>query len=178
MDQRTSPATLKQRLWDFFGAHLLLNFCALLPLGLFYYFSRMVYEPGFLQCLLSLPCLLALVAYFPLGAWRAKKKQWGAASLGCNALTILLPAMGFSLLSRLVLALPVLSTVVFLWLLFAFFAPQTAFILTVGHLLINAPASGPNVSFSPLFYLAALLPPLLFTLGSYWQSKRQAPPQP
>lgn len=181
MDQRTSPVTLKQRLWDFLGTHLLLNALTFIPLVLCTIFFVADHMTTLAHPWLALPAFLTVAAYFPLGAWRAKRGGWGGPGRRDGVLATVLPAAVSILCVACVLLVTVAANAGLFLLFLLFFAPQLAFWFTFVLLPFSSPVDSFLINQSLALFaliLAALLPPLLFTLGSYWQSKRQAPPQP
>lgn len=156
------PATtLKERFKGFALYHL--AYSAILFVCLFAS-SPFMYDIGFKG--LALFSLLSITLYFPLGMWKAKRGCWTVPTRRELCLAILQPC-GVSILWALLLPLS-LGIVQFYFLAsFLFAAPSSCFVLCSFRWI-----SG-HSGFLLAVLFAAVLPPLLFALGSFFQAKRQ-----
>lgn len=163
--------TLKERFKGFALYHILysLAFCA---------FCTLI-SPLLAACLLSagayllysivpLLCIVGMALYFPLGMRKAKRGRWSVPTGKELCLAALLPCL---ISVPWVLMLPLLLEVLQLYLLISavLAAPSSLFVLFFS-LTVN-PTS--YLVFDLFALFAAVLPPLLFALGSFCQAKRQ-----
>lgn len=162
--------TLKERFKGFALYHILYSlafcaFCTLIsPLLAACLFSAGAY---FLYLIVPLLCIVGMALYFPLGMRKAKRGHWTVPSGKELCLAVLLPclisvpwALMFPVSSQeFSLYFPISAT---------FAAPSSLFVFLS---FAVSPSSYPVFVFFALF--AAVLPPLLFALGSFCQAKRQ-----
>lgn len=174
MDERFAPTKLRWRFGFFLGCHLFVDLLSLVPLVAFLVILGYTPadDPAFAWY--YLPNLLSMAVYFPLGMLMAKGAQWTVPSWRHSLLTIVLPAaLWLFLFIWVIFTAGTVSTGSPVFIpVFLLTAPQTAFCLATQLIL-------QRVHMESLFLLLALLPALLlpsllFTLGSAWQSRRQA----
>lgn len=116
--------------------------------------------------------VVCMLPYFPLGMLKAKRGCWTVPTRRAAYLAILQPC-GISVLW--VLLFPLSAEIIQLYLLVSilFAAPSTYFSFFCSAVLRTLGVGWLSLIFAPL--LSAILPPLLFGLGSFWQSRRQSP---
>ncbi len=167
MEKQAIPhTTLGARFLEFTVSHIVLSMAgAVLAVGVLGRFSS-----GLLPFLAE---SLLILAYFPLGAYAAAEGHWTCPTDWEKLLAVLQPAL---------VAWAWAGLVIFsLWgdveilLLPAFFisvilaSPSSGFVI----LCVLCLPYGENLSWwCSVAFLAGLLPPLLFALGSFWQSGR------
>lgn len=121
------------------------------------------------QFILYLSIPLSMVLYFPLGMWKAKRGRWTVPSGKELCLAVALPCL---VSVTWALLFPLSIEVIQLYLLIsAIFAAPSSFFVIYLSLLLD-PYLLNWVGFT-VALLSAVLPPLLFALGSFWQAKRQ-----
>lgn len=168
--------TLKQRFCGFAYQHFAYSFFGLLFVLVFLLVGSLPETESsyiIMDGLMWMAGILSMTLYFPLGMLEAAWKKW-AVPTGKEVLL----GMGQ----------PCLVSVTWAGLVLAGIFAE-AWVVVMGLAVISALLAGPS-SYFVLFFatrlpgtdfenlvfaalLAAVLPPMLFTLGSWWQAKRQ-----
>lgn len=166
------PATTtKERFKGFALYHVVYSFLFLICFALvFPFFTTGIFtiSSSLFYSVMPLFGILSMALYFPLGMRKAKQGHWTVPSGKELCLAVLLPC----LISVSWVFLFPLSNELFLFyfLISAIFAaPSSLFVIVAIVLSLTSDLS--VCIFAGLF--AAVLPPLLFALGSFWQAKRQ-----
>lgn len=164
----TPPATTaKARFKGFARYHFTYSFLFLVFFALVLVVATL---PSLPVELLAVPCVISMLLYFPLGMLAAKRRSWTVPTLRGACLAILQPC-GISVLWVLLFPLIDGAFQIYAFLSVLFAAPSSSFFI---FLLVSKPSD--LLSTMYLFgaaLLAAVLPPLLFALGSFFQAKRQ-----
>lgn len=116
--------------------------------------------------------VVCMLPYFPLGMLKAKRGCWTVPTRRAAYLAILQPC-GISVLWVLLSRLSAEIFQLFFLVLILFAGPSTYFSFFCSAVLRTLGVGWLSLIFAPL--LSAILPPLLFGLGSFWQSRRQSP---
>ncbi len=173
MDERENPVntpsatTTKERFKGFARYHFTYSFLFLVFFTLVLVVATL---PSLPVELLAVLCVISMLLYFPLGMLAAKRRGWTVPTLQGACLAILQPC-GVSVLWVLLFPLIDGAFQIYAILSVLFAAPSSSFFI---FLLASKPSD--LLSTMYLFgaaLLAAVLPPLLFALGSFCQAKRQ-----
>lgn len=174
MEEEKKPTTLGARFSGFAAGHFCLSLCGA---AVAYLAARLLINS---TALCAVGAAVLMLAYFPAGAMVASENHWTRPENEKEQfLAVLQPALVAWAWAAVVLVtllrggLPDwMWVVVPVTLILAF--PSSAFVILCAVL-------GSNVDLYPNLYLwwgrvaflAGLLPPLLFALGSFWQSGRE-----
>lgn len=161
--------TLRQRFGGLATAHACYSL-----LGAFLFPALFVMQMGeadLSRFSIALQGILSMAIYFFLGVLAAGWGEWSVPTTREKVWMIVLPCAVLMVWEALILAILCLpmGASVFSWILalvlFGMVSPSCWFYICCGFLCESVFTSA---------LLAAVLPPLLFGLGSFWQAKRQA----
>lgn len=177
-EQQTEPTTLSERFSGFANGHFSITFVvALFAYFGFFICGAIVKDRLWINVIMIIATILSIGVYFPAGALTAKGGEWTVPKEEDKILAVLQPAVAawvwvaiviFAVLTDGLLAL----CVFFISMLFA--APSSIFVLCFSGFWASSGLYGEGMV-ELLFLIgliAGFLPPLLFALGSFWQSAR------
>ena len=183
MQEHTLHTSTAARFGWFAAGHFLLSICVCSAAWLLLLVTAQLSETWG-KVLLGAAAVLAVGAYFPVGAFTAARRRWTLPAARWDAaLSVLLPTLVawtwegiviFSILHADASFWASLAiTLVYLALFLATPSVIFVFFCFIG---LDLGWQG-NFSFWVIAVLAVLLPPLLFAAGSFWQAGRTAPPE-
>lgn len=175
-EQQTEETALSERFGGFANGHFSITFVV----ALFVYFGfficgAIVKDRLWINVIMTIATILSIGVYFPAGVLAAKGGEWTVPKEEDKILAVLQPAAAawiwvliviFSVLTDGLLAL----CVFFISMLFA--APSSILVLCFSGFWASGSYGEGTVKLFLIGLLAGFLPPLLFALGSFWQSAR------